>query len=1181
MPPSSVLNLMPCLQSWDGASIGLRLLVLPRVDPLAALIPAGPSFAAAKFVFDVRLVAGLDTLPTTASAATSVIVDAPARTQAPALFNALSGQFVIDPHPVLVAPPSLSIYKHLPLSYRTASGYAGGRTPFGVTDDRYRCALNPPPVPNPVRKPRPPIPTSVSWAKVIAAALRQKLLGEALGLTVPLTVGLPAKDFFKAGGFIYVTLAAASDAFGLTATPGALTLCAARVPPLAGARTLFSPVFFPVASAPLGADFDDIYQEVIDYDDGFAKCVHAMQSASADLLDETGSGDRPTTDTGIRLGWDDEQVAIWLNRQADLPNTGRNAPMGVFGYRVDGRQLPADPKTPPGAWQSLCAAAGPVGVGAIAVGNFSGDLAVEATPAQLDGEAKGTFWLPLYFVSWIGPSLVAPDALTHQMMGGGDPTDPARVNPVAPGLSLTYGNSYEFRVRLMDHSNGGPAVGDTPSNPAPHPTARLAFRRFVPPAKVRLPDDIPPIGPVSQLSVQRPLLGYPQYVFTGATDAVANLLADIPAATAEGRAVGLPDPDVVNLQVRVQVADLAFVNGTTGEDWDTLYTTTRAFPSDPSATLDLEFAWQDVHDAGSLAPAPATGPVPLPTARLVRVILAPVCRDDPTLAYFGAPDVLTGPEVQVLLRKPSADETGLFLAASDADRLTAFFLQPDALPSAMTMAAQQAAGAGPAAPTDAVGRLAAALGLAQSGTTFAGQPGRRTVFGAAAGLRALLAPDHSAIGFASSGDLTRHWIVAVRETIDRDWSWDGLAPTGISVRRTLEGGAEQEVGRIELVRAVNENATINPDRTQTDVVFFDAIDPKPAPGQFPAEIQASYRLVPTFTDPPAKQDMPVPVAIRLPITTPPAQIPQPVSAGIALSPYAHSADYATTSPRERWLWLEFDRPPDNPADRYFARVLAAAPDPELSRLQPDSAAQNSPEPPLPIDPEPIRMIAPGASDDGAGLLAMQQLVAGDSSLHMVVPLPPGTDSGSPELFGFFTYELRVGHEQGWCTAQGRFGPPLRLTGVQHPAPELTCLVARNSESLTVSAPFAQAVEGGRSLLSTELPHSRMWVLLYVQVTQSDGAGYRNLLLGRKPALVRRNVYQLHVAGPGVRGVATWSSTEIALLLKALGLEAAMPLSCLAVETLPAAQPLADPLGADLGYERILRTSALTAIPSAC
>ena len=104
----------------------------------------------------------------------------------------------------------------------------------------------------------------------------------------------------------------------------------------------------------------------------------------------------------------------------------------------------------------------------------------------------------------------------------------------------------------------------------------------------------------------------------------------------------------------------------------------------------------------------------------------------------------------------------------------------------------------------------------------------------------------------------------------------------------------------------------------------------------------------------------------------------------------------------------------------------------------------------------------------------------------------------------------------------------------------------------------------------------------MQVTQSNGEAHRNLLISRKPALVRHNVFTpAPAASQAPRGVATWSNTEIALQLEALGLGTAMPISCLAVETLPASQGLADPLGANLGYERILRTSPLTAIPAVC
>ena len=53
---------------------------------------------------------------------------------------------------------------------------------------------------------------------------------------------------------------------------------------------------------------------------------------------------RPATDAGIDLGWDDEQVTVWLNRQLeamrkrlDPLQKAVEAPLGVSGYRVDVR----------------------------------------------------------------------------------------------------------------------------------------------------------------------------------------------------------------------------------------------------------------------------------------------------------------------------------------------------------------------------------------------------------------------------------------------------------------------------------------------------------------------------------------------------------------------------------------------------------------------------------------------------------------------------------------------------------------------------------------------------------------------------------------------------------------------------------------------------------------------------
>jgi hypothetical protein len=309
------------------------------------------------------------------------------------------------------------------------------------------------------------------------------------------------------------------------------------------------------------------------------------------------------------------------------------------------------------------------------------------------------------------------------------------------------------------------------------------------------------------------------------------------------------------------------------------------------------------------------------------------------------------------------------------------------------------------------------------------------------------------------------------------------------------------------------------------------------------------------------------------------------SAGIAQSPYTRAPDYSWTNARRRVLWLELSEPLDNPRDAYFARVLNYAPDPVLtgdqvlSNVAPVSVP---PEPPLPVDPELIRIISAGMSDDRSGLDAMQALIPSDSPLHFGVPLPPGLTADSPELFGFFVYELRVGHAQGWSTAQGRFGRPLRVTGVQHPAPVLLCTPSRLPDGITVSAPYALPVFGGKNLTPVP-PRSELWILLYAQVTQADGEDHRNVLLGRKPAPVtdKRFNERLGFSAMGLPGYGVWDEEEIAGLLRALGLPLSSSLSVLAVETLPELGRRGDPLGANLGYVRILRSSPLAPVPAIC
>ena len=53
-----------------------------------------------------------------------------------------------------------------------------------------------------------------------------------------------------AGGWLYVTLAPGSDGAGLLGVPDGLKIYGTRIPALAGARPLFTPVLFPVATVP-------------------------------------------------------------------------------------------------------------------------------------------------------------------------------------------------------------------------------------------------------------------------------------------------------------------------------------------------------------------------------------------------------------------------------------------------------------------------------------------------------------------------------------------------------------------------------------------------------------------------------------------------------------------------------------------------------------------------------------------------------------------------------------------------------------------------------------------------------------------------------------------------------------------------------------------------------------------
>jgi hypothetical protein len=184
------------------------------------------------------------------------------------------------------------------------------------------------------------------------------------------------------------------------------------------------------------------------------------------------------------------------------------------------------------------------------------------------------------------------------------------------------------------------------------------------------------------------------------------------------------------------------------------------------------------------------------------------------------------------------------------------------------------------------------------------------------------------------------------------------------------------------VALVMIEALVEPDRTSTNLIYFDSISPKPPLDQFPNELAPQYTVSFSFKNA-LITDSPVTQSICLPVTTPPSQNLEIVSASVAMSLYARAADYSSTSLRDRALWIELSDSLQGPRDRYFAQVLRNLVDPLLSSLRQTVPATDNP--PLPINPEPVRVIVPGQANDRAGLGAMQALLPSDSPRHWCLP----------------------------------------------------------------------------------------------------------------------------------------------------------------------------------------------------
>jgi len=1183
-------------QSWDGKNLQANVLILPHEDPTAPLvtnIPMGvnaPPFASAKLSFTAMVIDSLDNFPQPVNVTRTIALNTVPPANALQLFQTLSAAFKITQPSNIPTPASASTYmqKYLPLSYRNSFPFTRPNSPYAKTDDSYSCLM----------KTGPGTSTfvastdDVSWGQVFAYALRQPVLAKQLGFIYNVSIPLPANTF-AGGGWLYFDLAPGSDYVAQVAVSSdILKRYAARIPALTQARSLFAPVLFPVSTGPVLGDYDQAFIETEDYDDGFAKIVHCMQPVTGNMLDETADTNTapPTRDYGIRLGWDDEQLLNWQNRQMLIdPAVGNrlDAPMGVFNHRIDVRPHGGDNTT----WNSLSKVQGDLVLGGIDLGSSNLELGVDVGPNQVD-YGSGVYWLPMYYTRWDGASLVVKDIKAATLAGTDSLVNPMLKPVDADKVPLLYGNSYDFRVRYADISGGGPTEQSVPVNGGPAQVAGCGFRRYIPPQKVSvqttLSNPADPGSPPTQYAISRPLLGFPALLYTGLNNAYNLLLADVAAALAAKRECGYFDPDAAQVQIDVLVRGPEPDYQLSADDHEAyyaLFTTYRSFPADITQPIQLDIQFQDAHvikygdptDLGDLPLTTPTSPLILPTGRDIQINITAVGKTDNSLTYFGSQASRFGAPVAMFTRAASSDETNLFVPEAPVLQFCAIMLQPDPAPTSNLNAQMLLRGQDVATPANLFQRLAQQLDLDTTGTALFGKPGVRVAIGCSKAIRNTLSPDGGSITFASKQDLTRQWIPLITLDLQRDWAWNALAPISFTVTRNGVG----VVGTIEVKASVSATCLSTPDRTHTRIIFFDAVSPLEFTGPFPTPENLSYTITPQFAVAPQQQDAPLVLQVTVPVAAPPAQVPKILSVGIAQSPYVHSSDYSSTSDRQRMLWVEFDQPVQNPADSYFGFVKAYSPDPILLASEEPVPDPKEELPSLPD--ELIRVITPGQSQDQSGLNAMQQLIPCTdlSPRHFLVPLPPGLTAYSKELFGFFVYQFCVGHSTVWSTAQARFGRPIRVTGVQHPAPVLTCTADATQDQIVLSAPYANPVYNGSSLLPFS-PRTEIWGALYAQVRQLDGAAYRNLLLDQKIFFQRQkdrlNVLQGAV---DVYGTCTWTSDEIQELLATLGLAPDTPLSVLAIELYRNYTPVAEPISGDLGKERMYRTSSLYPVPPVC
>jgi hypothetical protein len=1199
--PAPKLTLVPYLQKWDHAArkLSIRLLVAPTGNPLEPLLgsPAGvPSFAKCSLAFRISISDTPGSLPQ--RTLVDQTADTPLRNSpdAVAIFEAIQESLGIPAGPggdtfsEQKPDATKQLRKYLPKSYRGSFDFVQPRTSLAVIDDSYRCLVSCPPDTVPMLPP-----TKIGWGEAIAFSLRRPRLAEALGLIVPLEVKIDAPPRLEHGGWLWAELAPASNYFAHVGLPDFLRVFATRVPdlPMADTRPIFTPVVFPVsdnavAAAALG-QVDKAFAEAVRFDDGFSKIVHVRQPLSVDPLDEDGGRAAAPRDEGVQLGWDDEDILEGQNRALGAAPDGENnvvAPRGILGYRVDVRKKDAPAPNP---WISLSKVKAPLKIG-VNLGTKTEERWTEVHPTELSGQ----LWLPAWYAAWRGGSLVMSTNDDQRLMNV-PPTDAEPDEPVdADKIELRYGERYEFRVRLADTTGGGPGAGQAAVRSGEAPISTLHMKRHLPPRRPPLSVPTPASdGSVPAIKVWRPTLGYPEAIFAAGAPARTSLLQQIAANDANIPNATPPfirDPDTPYLRIRVLLRLPTFDPAGDENGWVLWYETSRPYPTDTAQPLDLALDWREAKDYRDIdvsaqigADGTVTGKIIVIKSRDVRLEVFAVGKND--LSYFASQKSRMGPPDHIDLHVIAASETDALSVLPPSDMLRSIFLRADpvGIRSAKRGVAPQNN------PTlSLTERLAQASDLTADGAMLLGRTGERVAFGCA-GLTHHAAPDATSLEFTEPKELAGQWINVAQAIINRDWTWRGSGSPTVRVMRTISlpgapSNAPQtvEVGTIELMQTVNVQARTKPLRDRMRLIFVDAFAPPIGKDGLPYEVEVRYAMTVSFE---GGTSVTQTIDSRLPVATPPAQVPRVVAAGLALTPFEADERYATTGSRIKKLWLEFAEPLRDPRDAYFVKALYKTPDP---MLLPNWEPVADPElvETISLDPEWVRVIVPGQPQDLSGFSAMQRLEpAANSDRRFLVPLPPNTDTASPELFSFFTYEIRVGHDSGppedpfWTTAQARFGEPLTLEGVQHAPPELSCSVfpAGNGE-IFARAPFA-APYLNQKRLSPLPPNTQIWFVLYARIMQADGKSWRNVQIDVKHARLMKPGKSAAIA---LLGEARWPESAVKNALDLAGLDDETPLTVLAVELLPEPNgSFADPLGGDLGQVRVLRTSPLASVERSC